>query len=71
MAVHDGLRTPLRTALGPGEQTRVSLAVAAPSRPGGYVLEVDLVQEGVAWFSDHGSPVARAAVRVEDHSVTP
>ena len=71
MAVHDGLRTPLKKALGPGESARVSLAVEAPSRPGAYVLEVDLVQEGVAWFADHGSPVVRAAVRVEGQTVTP
>lgn len=71
VVVHDGLRTPLRTALGPGEKTRLSLSVAAPERPGAYVLEVDLVQEGVAWFADHGSPVARAAVRVEGHAVIP
>jgi hypothetical protein len=71
MVVHDGLRTPLRTALGPGESTRVSLSVAAPERPGAYVLEADLVQEGVAWFADHGSVVARASVRVEGHAVTP
>lgn len=71
MAVHDGLRTPLRTALGPGESDRVSLSVAAPERPGAYVLEADLVQEGVAWFSDHGSPVARASVRVGVQVVTP
>lgn len=71
MAIFDGLRTPLRTALGPGEHARVSLSVEAPARPGAYVLEADLVQEGVAWFSDHGSPVARAAVRVEGHAVIP
>lgn len=71
MAVHDGLRTPMTKALGPGESARVSVAVEAPSRPGAYVLEVDLVQEGVGWFGDHGSPVARAAVRVEGQTVTP
>lgn len=70
-AVLDGLRTPLRTALGPGESVRVSLSVEAPARSGAYVLEADLVQEGVAWFSDHGSPLARAAVRVEGHAVIP
>lgn len=71
IAVHDGLRTPLRTALGPGESDHVSLSVDAPARPGSFVLEADLVQEGVAWFSDHGSPVARAAVRVGVQTVTP
>jgi len=71
MAIFDGLRTPLRTALRPGERKRISLSVEAPPRPGAYVLEADLVQEGVAWFSNYGSPVARAAVRVEGHAVTP
>lgn len=71
LAVLDGLRTPLRVALAPGEKTRVSLSVAAPAVPGAYVLEADLVQEGVAWFADHGSPVARAAVRVGSQAVTP
>lgn len=71
MVVYDGLRTPLRTALGPGESAHVTLDVAAPRRAGSYVLEADLVQEGVAWFADHGSPVARAAVRVVGQDVTP
>jgi len=71
IVVHDGLRTPLRTALGPGERAHVTLSVVAPRLEGSYVLEADLVQEGVAWFSDHGSPVARAAVRVEGQVVTP
>lgn len=71
IAVQDGSRTPIRSALGPGAKTRVSLSVEAPDRPGAYVLEADLVQEGVAWFADHGSQVARAPVRVESHAVTP
>jgi hypothetical protein len=71
MAVHDGVRTPVRKALGPGESTRMSVTVEAPPRPGAYVLEVDLVQEGVGWFGEHGSPVARTAIRVEGQTVTP
>ena len=58
----------MRRALGPGESTRVAVEVEAPSRPGSYVLEMDLVQEGVGWFGEHGSPVAQAAVRVEGHA---
>ena len=41
-----------------GEETEVPLLVTAPKDPGNYVLEVDLVQEQVAWFSDKGSPPA-------------
>ena len=50
--------------LKPGEETEVPLLVTAPTEPGEYILEVDLVQEQVAWFSDKGSPTARAKVTV-------
>ena len=50
--------------LRPGEETEIPLAVVAPKEPGEYILEVDLVQEQVAWFSDKGSPTARAKVTV-------
>jgi hypothetical protein len=50
--------------LKPGEETDVPLTVTAPKEPGDYLLEVDLVQEQVAWFSDKGSPTARAKVTV-------
>lgn len=50
--------------LKPGEETEIPLVVTAPKEPGDYLLEVDLVQEQVAWFSDKGSPTARAQVTV-------
>ena len=50
--------------LKPGEETEVPLLVTAPQEPGDYTLEVDLVQEQVSWFSDKGSPTARAKVTV-------
>ena len=50
--------------LKPGEETEVPLLVAAPKEPGEYILEVDLVQEQVGWFSEKGSPTARAKVTV-------
>ena len=50
--------------LKPGEETEIPLQVTAPKEPGDYILEVDLVQEQVAWFSDKGSPTARAKVTV-------
>ena len=33
----------------------VSLPVCAPSTPGTYFLQLDLVEEGVAWFSERGN----------------
>jgi hypothetical protein len=50
--------------LHPGEESEVPLVVTAPKEPGDYVLEVDLVQEQVAWFHDKGSPTAKAKVTV-------
>jgi len=50
--------------LAPGEETEVPLAITAPKDPGEYTLEVDMVQEQVAWFSEKGSPTAKAKITV-------
>ncbi len=50
--------------LKPGEEEEVPLSITAPKDPGDYILEIDLVQEGVTWFSDKGSPTARTNLAV-------
>jgi hypothetical protein len=50
--------------LKPGEETEVPLQVTAPKDPGEYTLEIDLLQEGVAWFSEKGSATAKVKVTV-------
>jgi len=50
--------------LRPGDAIDLTLEMQAPSRPGSYLLELDLVLEGVAWFGDRGSPTATIAVEV-------
>jgi hypothetical protein len=50
--------------LRPGEETEVPLQITAPKEPGDYILEVDLVQEQVAWFLDKGSPTAKTRITV-------
>lgn len=42
--------------VGPGETVVLEVAVRAPTVPGRYRLQFDLVHEGVAWFSHHGAP---------------
>ena len=54
----------LSANLKPGEETVVPLVITAPNEPGDYLLELDLVQEQVAWFSEKGSPTARTKVTV-------
>ncbi len=63
--VRDDARTPLFQALSPGERTDLRLHVTAPAQPGNYLLEIDLVQEGVTWFGSQGSAPIRVPVRVK------
>jgi hypothetical protein len=62
---NDDGRAPLARDLAPGEETLMPLVVNAPRAAGDYVLEVDALQEGVAWFGLRGSKTARLRVRVE------
>lgn len=50
--------------LKPGEETEVPLTITAPAQPGDYTLEIDLLQEQVAWFSDKGSATAKTKITV-------
>lgn len=48
--VFDGLRTRLPFDLEPNRSVTVEIFVLTPARPGTYLLEYDLVKEGVSWF---------------------
>lgn len=58
-------RSTLTRDLWPGESITIQLPVKAPETAGNYVLEIDLVQEAVAFFKEKGSPTWRTAVKVE------
>jgi SAM-dependent methyltransferase len=64
MTIHDGVRTDLPRLVGPGDACRVFVTVSAPPEPGDYVLAMDLVKEGVTWFSDAGMPWHAVRIRV-------
>ena len=57
-------RADLRTPLRPGDSATLSILVKAPSQPGEYRLQFDLVQELVAWFEDKGVASPRIPVSV-------
>ena len=50
----DGLRSPVQRVLLAGETWSGEFTIQAPAEPGSYLLQVDLVREGVAWFSANG-----------------
>ena len=50
----DNPRTPLPHVIDPGGHATVAIPIRLPDEPGQYVAEVDLVHEGVRWFSECG-----------------
>ena len=67
----EGERTDLPHTLRPGETTRLLAAVRPPEDPGSYVLQWDLVVEGISWFSWKGWQGPRVEVQVVDASYGP
>jgi hypothetical protein len=57
---HNGIPKDLK----PGEETEMPLQITAPKTPGDWILNLDMVQEGVAWFGDKGSPTTKVKVTV-------
>jgi hypothetical protein len=64
MVIADGPRTPFPRTVQPVEACSVYLKVRAPNEPGRFRVLVDGVHEGVAWFSDAGTPPLEFSVKV-------
>jgi SAM-dependent methyltransferase len=45
---------------------RVTLAVQAPASPGRYIVRLDMVNEGIAWFAEGGSETADVGLDVKE-----
>lgn len=63
--VHDDGRAALIRNLKPGETVELELVVNGPKLPGDYLLELDMLQEGVAWFASQGSTTVKLSIRVK------
>ncbi|MGH9967881.1 MAG: hypothetical protein ACREBG_08650 [Pyrinomonadaceae bacterium] len=64
IVVNDDGRSVLVYDLSPGAEIEVPLTITAPATPGNYVLEVDMLQEGVTWFGLKGSKSLREKITV-------
>jgi SAM-dependent methyltransferase len=69
--IRDDARTELGRDVSPGERVELELWVTAPAISERYVLEFDLVHEGVTWFEQCGSAVAAIPVDVTVGPVSP
>jgi hypothetical protein len=57
-------RALLPVDVAPQSEVEVPIEIAAPEKPGKYMLKFDLVSEGVDWFENCGSPVTYKTLRV-------
>jgi hypothetical protein len=63
--INDDGRAALMTDLAPREAVELTLKVNAPPKRGDYILELDMLQEGVSWFVTKGSAPVRVEVRID------
>ena len=66
MIVVDDGRSVLPYDLQPGGEAEFLITIRAPATPGEYILELDLVQEQVAWFVHKGSQNVELRITVSD-----
>ena len=64
MVQFDNRRIPLPETVKPGRSIHMKAAVQSPLSQGTYILEFDLLREGVAWFKDYGSRTAEVILKV-------
>jgi SAM-dependent methyltransferase len=64
LVAFDNPRARLPGYLEPGHTLVLPLGILAPSEPGRYVAEIDLVQEGRTWFTERGVRPARLTLDV-------
>jgi hypothetical protein len=63
--VWNGQRTGLAASLAPDRAAIVNAAIVLPATKGTYTVQLDLVQEGVTWFSGQGVPTAAVTLAVQ------
>ncbi|MDA8018740.1 MAG: methyltransferase domain-containing protein [Thermoanaerobaculia bacterium] len=64
VAVSDDGRTALKRPIEPGESELLQLIASAPTEAGRHEYQIDLVQEFITWFGDHGSEPAHGFIEV-------
>jgi hypothetical protein len=61
----DGIRTELPANVAPGQSVSVQAQVPAPETTGKYLIQWDMVEETILWFSWRGSPLGSTMLTVD------
>ncbi len=64
LLVRDDARVPLPRDLDPGDDLELVITPTAPPEPGHYLLDFDMVEEGVCWFGERDSEKAQVPIVV-------
>ena len=70
MLKQDDGRAPLLQIVPPGLEWPVLITMRAPAETGRYVLEIDLVHEGISWYGHKGSATLRLSIDVTSASTS-
>jgi len=65
ISIYGPIRGDLSKPVQPGETATIPIEVTAPSQPGRYQLQFDLVQEFVSWFEGRGAEKCMHLVEVK------
>lgn len=63
---YDNRRYPLPGEINPGQKINLTTTLNSPLGEGKYILEFDLLREGIVWFADYGSKPCRIMLTVKD-----
>jgi hypothetical protein len=69
--VRGGKRTHFEPSLPPGAFAQIPMRVIAPTEPGRYRLELDVVREQVAWLSELGGSTYETEIEVRSADSSP
>ncbi|MGD8540181.1 MAG: hypothetical protein PVI66_15825, partial [Candidatus Aminicenantes bacterium] len=62
----DNQRFQLPGIIGPGQEVEMTIDIRSPLDKGKYIIEFDMVREGLAWFKDYDLPTAKASILVTE-----
>lgn len=63
---YENRRFPLPQSLKPRATLEMEITLRSPLKADTYILEFDLLREGVAWFKDHGSKTSEITLQVKE-----